>query len=94
MSEASEYERRVVTRLRTARGHLDGVIRMVEGGAYCPHCNHCRTSIEGALKPLAGVAEASVDMAAKTVTVTYDEVAVGRDQLITAIEDQGYEVPA
>lgn len=57
-------------------------------------CGHCRTAIEGALNPLSGVEEASVDVASKTVTVTYDETVVARKQLITAIEDQGYDVPA
>lgn len=30
-----EYEREAVNRLKTVRGHLDGVIRMVEKDAYC-----------------------------------------------------------
>ena len=30
-----EYRRAVVNRLKTVRGHLDGVIRMVEEDAYC-----------------------------------------------------------
>lgn len=30
-----EYTRAVVNRLKTVRGHLDGVIRMVETHAYC-----------------------------------------------------------
>jgi DNA-binding FrmR family transcriptional regulator len=30
-----EYTRAVVNRLKTVRGHLDGVIRMVEEDAYC-----------------------------------------------------------
>ncbi len=58
------------------------------------HCDHCRTSIEGALAPLDGVARASVDVDARQVTVDYDETAIDRDALITAIEDQGYEVPS
>lgn len=31
----AEYTRAVVNRLKTVRGHLDGVIRMVEEEAYC-----------------------------------------------------------
>lgn len=31
----AEYTRAVVNRLKTVRGHLDGVIRMVEEDAYC-----------------------------------------------------------
>ena len=30
-----EYSRAVVNRLKTVRGHLDGVIRMVEDDVYC-----------------------------------------------------------
>lgn len=57
------------------------------------HCDHCQASIEGALRPLAGVQRAEVDVAARSVTVTYDADAVTRDALVTAIEDQGYDVP-
>ncbi len=58
------------------------------------HCEHCRTSIEGALRPLDGVERALVDVGRRTVTVTYDEAAVDHRALVEAIEDQGYEVPA
>jgi len=58
------------------------------------HCDHCRSSIEGALAPLDGVARASVDIEARQVTVDYDASTIDRDALISAIEDQGYEVPA
>ena len=58
------------------------------------HCDHCRSSIEGALAPIHGVARASVDIEARQVTVDYDASTIDRDALISAIEDQGYEVPA
>lgn len=58
------------------------------------HCDHCKTSIEGALAPLDGVRTAIVDIEARAVTVSYDEATIGRDALVAAIEDQGYEVPA
>ncbi len=57
------------------------------------HCGHCVSSIEGALGPMKGVASASVDLDTRTVTVTYDDGTVTHDQLVTAIEDQGYDVP-
>lgn len=57
-------------------------------------CGHCKSSIEGALKPLGGVAEATVEIDAKTVAVEYDPGVVSRDQIVAAIEDVGYEVPA
>jgi copper chaperone len=58
------------------------------------HCDHCKMSIEGALAPLEGVTEATVDIPAREVTVTYDADVTTRDDLVRAIEDQGYEVPA
>jgi len=58
------------------------------------HCDHCKTSIEGALAPVGGVRQAAVDVAARTVLVTYDETSVDRADLVKVIEEQGYEVPA
>ena len=57
------------------------------------HCDHCKTSIEGALNPVEGVSSATVEVPARAVTVTYDETVVTRDGIVAAIEDQGYEVP-
>jgi copper chaperone len=58
------------------------------------HCDHCKHSIEGALVPLPGVRSARVDIDARTVTVEVDAAHADRGQLIAAIEDQGYDVPA
>lgn len=58
------------------------------------HCDHCRTSIEGALAPLDGVQRARVDIDARQVTVDYDATTVDRAALVRAIEDQGYDVPS
>ncbi|HZA83865.1 MAG TPA: cation transporter [Actinomycetes bacterium] len=58
------------------------------------HCDHCKTSIEGALVSIGGVEGATVDIAARTVTVAYDDASVDRSELVAAIEEQGYEVPA
>ncbi|HSJ70625.1 MAG TPA: copper ion binding protein [Acidimicrobiia bacterium] len=55
-------------------------------------CGHCKSSIEGAVAPMDGVASAEVTIDARTVAVTYDESAVDLDAIITAIEDQGYDV--
>lgn len=55
-------------------------------------CDHCKTTVEGAVSSLAGVSEASVDLEAKTVHASFDEDAVGRDRLIEAIEEAGYSV--
>jgi copper chaperone len=58
------------------------------------HCDHCRTSIKGALASIGGVEGATVDIPARTVTVTYDDAPVDRGDLAAAIEEQDYEVPA
>jgi copper chaperone len=74
----------------------EGVCTMVTETISVPeiHCDHCKTSIEGALTSIGGVEHATVDIPARTVTVAYDNASVDRDDLVEAIEQQGYEVPA
>lgn len=55
-------------------------------------CGHCKTAIEGALVPMDGVASAEVAIDARTVDIAYDDASVALDSIITAIEDQGYDV--
>jgi DNA-binding FrmR family transcriptional regulator len=43
-------EQGVVNRLKTARGHLDGVIRMVDAGAYCPEVMKQLAAVQGLLE--------------------------------------------
>jgi len=57
-------------------------------------CNHCKMSIEGAVNDLDGVKSAAVDIAKKSVSVSFDEGALTRDTIVEAIEEQGYEVAA
>lgn len=40
----------VVNRLKTARGHLDAVVRMVEDGGYCPDLMKQLSAVQGALQ--------------------------------------------
>ncbi|MCW2651355.1 MAG: copper chaperone [Mycobacterium sp.] len=56
-------------------------------------CAACKTAIEGALAPLEGVRAAVVDIAGKRVSVDFDESRIGRERLVAAIEDAGYDVP-
>jgi copper chaperone len=56
------------------------------------HCDHCASSIDGAVGTIAGVDTVQVDIGGRTVDVIYDEVAVELDAIVTAIEGQGYEV--
>jgi DNA-binding FrmR family transcriptional regulator len=46
----SEHQRNVVNRLKTARGHLDAVIRMVEGDTYCPEVMKQLSAVQGSLE--------------------------------------------
>ena len=55
-------------------------------------CGHCKTSIEGAVTELTGVASVEVAIEARTVDVAYDDDAVTREAIVAAIEDVGYEV--
>ena len=56
-------------------------------------CNHCKMSIEGAVKALDGVASAEVSVEKATVSVGFDAPA-SIEGIISAIEDQGYDVPS
>lgn len=56
------------------------------------HCDHCVSSIEGAVAPLDGVDSVKVDLDQKDVTVRFDESRLGLDKIVEAIEDQGYDV--
>ncbi len=55
-------------------------------------CGHCKSSIEGAVGPMDGVTKAEVSISDRTVDVEYDPETVELDALVTAIDDQGYEV--
>jgi copper chaperone len=54
-------------------------------------CGHCKDSIEGAVSGLPGVVAAEVNIEAKTVELDLSDAAE-LDQIVTAIEDQGYDV--
>lgn len=57
------------------------------------HCGNCKSSIEGAVRPLGGVHSADVDIDAKTVHVSFEPPAT-LEEITRAIEEQGYDVPA
>jgi DNA-binding FrmR family transcriptional regulator len=45
-----EHETAVVSRLRTARGQLDGVLRMVEADTYCPQLMKQLAAVQGLIE--------------------------------------------
>lgn len=44
------HEKAVLNRLKTARGHLDAVIRMVEDDTYCPDVMKQLSAVQGSLE--------------------------------------------
>lgn len=54
-------------------------------------CDHCKTSIEGAVGEISGVASVAVSVAEGTVDVSFHD-SVTRADIVHAIEEQGYEV--
>ncbi len=54
-------------------------------------CDHCKMSIEGAVGELAGVSQVEVSVADRTVDVNFADP-LTQAEIVTAIEDQGYEV--
>lgn len=55
-------------------------------------CGHCKSSIENALAPVAGVREATVDLSSKQVVVEFDEAVTDRATVVRTIESAGYAV--
>ncbi len=57
------------------------------------HCGHCKTSIEGAVAPMDGVRDVTVDIDGHTVTVDYDPPA-NLAVISATISSVGYDVAA
>lgn len=55
-------------------------------------CNHCKMSIEGAVNELSGIESAEVDIAGRTVAVSFDTGTQSLENIVAAIEEQGYDV--
>ncbi len=56
------------------------------------HCDHCKSSIEGALGALDGVEQAEVSVPDRKVRVDFDESQVDLDAIQNAIVEQGYDL--
>ncbi len=46
----AEHRRSVLNRLKTSRGHLDAVLRMVEEDTYCPEVMKQLSAVQGSLE--------------------------------------------
>lgn len=55
-------------------------------------CSHCEHAIKGAVSGLDGVKDTVIDLANKTVKITYNPGKVTEDAIKSTIEDQGYDV--
>ena len=55
-------------------------------------CNHCSMRVAKALKSVAGVQDAQVDLQKAEAAVTYDESKVDARKLSAAVVDAGYKV--
>ncbi len=55
-------------------------------------CGHCKSSIEGAVTPLDGVATAVVAIDDRNVAIEYDGSEATMEAIVSAIDEQGYEV--
>lgn len=53
-------------------------------------CGHCADAVQKALRASPGVRNATVHLDAGAAEVEYEEKEVAPEQLITAVEDQGY----
>jgi copper chaperone len=56
------------------------------------HCDHCKTSLEGAVGDLSGVDRVAVSVPNATLDVSFDEASVDLDTIKKTIEEQGYAV--
>jgi copper chaperone len=56
------------------------------------HCDHCKSSLEGAVGKAPGVNEVKVDLDDKTITLKYSPGIVDSATITSIIEEQGYEV--
>lgn len=55
-------------------------------------CGHCEAAVKGEVGKVAGVADVTVDLQTKIVTVTGDDLQ--HDALVAAIDEAGFEVVA
>ncbi len=54
-------------------------------------CNHCVMRVTKALKAVAGVQDAQVDLQKAEAAVTFDDAKVQREKLAAAVTEAGYK---
>jgi len=56
-------------------------------------CGHCKNAVEKAVRGLAGVAAAEVDLAAKTLTVEFEAAKISLAAIKAAVAEEGFTTP-
>ncbi len=95
MNGAQEGQRRRKAHKRiSAAARKDDFIAMETMTVTAPDisCEHCRSTIEGAVGALPGVGAVHVAIPMKTVQVSYDPARVSRRQIEAALDEEGYPV--
>ncbi|MDR1734026.1 MAG: copper ion binding protein [Oscillospiraceae bacterium] len=67
---------------------MESLVLNVEGMM----CEHCKAAVTRAVSALQGVSAVSVDLEAGRVTVMRDPAKATADDIVGAIEEEGYEV--
>lgn len=55
-------------------------------------CQHCVKTVTETLDALPGVNEVEVNLEGKTVAFTWEDGGTPMEEIVSAIEDQGYDV--
>lgn len=55
-------------------------------------CNHCKNSLEVALKSLNGIESVSIDLKTQEIEVEYNSEVISLAQISNLIEEKGYGV--
>ena len=54
-------------------------------------CDHCKMTVENAVRALSGVSQADVDLKAGNVSVSFDIDQVSEDKIKQTIRESGYQ---
>ena len=63
-----------------------------ELSAAAMSCDHCKMTIEHAVKELPGIGYVSANPESKKVVIEFDEKKISLDAIKKAIEDSGYDL--
>jgi Cu+-exporting ATPase len=78
---------------RVKEGSLPDELKRLDLRVTGMSCASCAANVERALKRIAGVRAANVNLATSRATVTFDPRRVDAGRLVQAVRDAGYDVP-